>query len=133
MPRAVHIGSMTRDPARPRSADVTVWFDGACPLCTAEIDLLRRLDRGRRLNLVDLRGDGSCPLDRAAMLARFHARQGDGPIVSGVRAFAIMWRQVTPFQPLGWIASLPGAAWLLEPLYGLFLKVRPWLARRLSR
>lgn len=93
-----------------------------------EIDFFRKLDRrAQRLHFVDLMGDGSCPLDRADMLARFHAQEEGQPIVSGAAAFAAMWRQVTPFQPLGYLAKLPPMLWLLEQLYRQFLRVRPRL------
>ena len=87
---------------------VTVWFDGDCPLCLAEISLIQKLDQKKQhLAFVNLREGGSCPLDLGAMLEKFHAQEGDGPILVGAAAFGAMWRQVTPFQPLGWLAKIP--------------------------
>ncbi|MEY3234818.1 DUF393 domain-containing protein [Aquidulcibacter sp.] len=107
---------------------VTVWFDGDCPLCRAEIALYQRLDqKAGRIAFVDLTGDGTCPLSRADMLARFHAQEAGGPLISGAKAFAAMWKQVTPFQPLGYLAQLPLILPFLDWLYGQFLKVRPRL------
>jgi predicted DCC family thiol-disulfide oxidoreductase YuxK len=107
---------------------VTVWFDGDCPLCRAEISLYQRLDqKAGRVSFVDLTGDGTCPLNRADMLARFHAQEAGGPLISGAKAFAAMWKQVTPFQPLGYLAQLPLILPFLDWLYGQFLKVRPRL------
>lgn len=107
---------------------VTVWFDGDCPLCRAEIALYQRLDeKAGRIAFVDLAGDGSCPINRADMLARFHAQEVGGPLISGVKAFAAMWQHVTPFQPLGYLAQLPVLLPFLDWLYGLFLTVRPRL------
>ena len=107
---------------------VTVWFDGDCPLCRAEIALYQRLDqKAGRIAFVDLTGDGTCPLSRADMLARFHAQEAGGPLISGAKAFAVMWKQVTPFQPLGYLAQLPLILPFLDWLYGQFLKVRPRL------
>ena len=107
---------------------VTVWFDGDCPLCRAEIALYQRLDqKAGRIAFVDLTGDGTCPLSRADMLARFHAQEAGGTLISGAKAFAAMWKQVTPFQPLGYLAQLPLILPFLDWLYGQFLKVRPRL------
>jgi predicted DCC family thiol-disulfide oxidoreductase YuxK len=107
---------------------VTVWYDGACPLCVAEINLIKRLDRKRgRIATVDLCGDGTCPLDRGDMLARFHAQENGRPIMSGAAAFGAMWRQVTPFQPLGYLALFPPALWAMELAYRFFLRIRPRL------
>src|SRR3954452_15348714 len=84
-----------------RMAQLIVWHDGACPLCRREIALMRRLDRRGAIRFVDAANDGaSCPIDRAALLARFHARE-DGRMLSGAAAFAAMWRAIPLLRPLG--------------------------------
>lgn len=113
----------------PTSAPLTVWFDGGCPLCIREIALMRRLDRRGRIQFVDLGGDGSCPIDRAALLARFHTREGEGPLLSGAAAFAAMWRAIPLLRPLGLAARWRPALNALEALYVAFLRVRPVLQR----
>lgn len=113
---------------------VTVWYDSACPLCRREIALMRRLDRDGRISFVDLNSDTGCPLDRGAMLARFHASE-DGQIVSGAAAFAAMWRQIPRLCWLGVAARNPRVLALLERTYIAFLRIRPrlqGLARRLE-
>ena len=110
----------------------TVWFDGACPLCLREISLMRRLDRAGAVEFVDL-GEGVCPLDRSAMLARFHAQPPGGEIVSGAAAFAVMWRAIPLLRPFGLIARNRLALWLLERAYRLFLHVRPSLQALVRR
>jgi predicted DCC family thiol-disulfide oxidoreductase YuxK len=109
---------------------LTVWFDGACPLCAAEIALMRRLDRCGAIDFIDVSSPAApCPLDRAELLARFHAREQGGPIVSGAAAFAAMWRAIPLLRPLGLIAQFPPALWLLERGYQLFLRIRPSIVR----
>ncbi len=111
-----------------KTTRVTIWFDGDCPLCRAEISLIQKLDaKNQRLAFVDLATGSSCPLDRGEMLARFHAQEVGGPILVGAPAFGAMWRQVTPFQPLGWLTKVPPFLWLLNLLYVQFLRVRPRL------
>lgn len=106
---------------------IDVWFDGGCPLCQREISFMRRLDRAGRIRFIDLsRGDAACPLDRADMLAQFHARE-NGKIVSGAAAFGAMWRAIPMLRPLGLAARLPWIAALLEWSYIRFLRVRPRL------
>jgi predicted DCC family thiol-disulfide oxidoreductase YuxK len=108
---------------------LTVWFDGACPLCVREIGLMRRLDRRGAIAFVDISDSGAaCPLDRAALLARFHAEE-DGRMLSGAAAFAAMWRAIPLLRPLGLAARSPAVLRLLERLYIAFLKVRPRLQR----
>ena len=41
-----------------------------------------------------------------------------------------MWRAIPALRPLGVIAQVPPMRWLLDRLYVLFLRVRPWLQRR---
>ena len=116
-----------------QEAHLTVWFDGACPLCRREIALMRRLDRRQAIEFVDVQSPQSvCPLDRAALLARFHAREAGGEIVSGAAAFAAMWRAIPLLRPLGRAARWKPVLWVLEKLYLQFLKVRPRLAAWLS-
>lgn len=112
------------------SARVTVYYDSVCPLCLREIALMRRLDKRGRIEFVDVFDESSqCPLDRDALLARFHARDEGGKLVSGAEAFAAMWRQIPGLRPLGLLARYRPASWLLERLYRLFLKLRPMLQR----
>lgn len=115
--------------------EVTVWFDGDCPLCRREIALMRRLDRHNRITFIDVaRPEASgCPLDRADLLARFHAQEGD-QLHDGAAAFAAMWRAIPLLRPLGLLARMPPVLWLMERAYCGFLRVRPrisgWLAKR---
>ena len=110
--------------------DVTVWYDGECPLCVREIALMRRLDRNRRVDFVEAREAAHCPVDTRLLLERLHAREQGGPIVSGAAAFTAMWRAIPLLRPLGLLARIPPVLWLLERAYRGFLKVRPWLQRR---
>lgn len=106
---------------------VEVWFDGDCPLCRREIALMRRLDRRGAIAFVDVAsGEGACPIDRAELLARFHARE-DGRMVSGAEAFAAMWRAIPVLRPLGLMARNRAVLAAMERLYLAFLKVRPRL------
>lgn len=110
-------------------SEVTVWYDGGCPLCAREIALMRRLDRKGAIRFIDAaRPDSACPLDRGALLERFHAEEG-GRLLSGAAAFAAMWRAIPLLRPLGLIARSPAVLRVLERLYVKFLRVRPRLQR----
>lgn len=112
---------------------IEVWFDGDCPLCRREIALMRRLDRRGAIAFTDVAdGQGICPVDRAALLARFHARE-DGMMLSGAAAFAAMWRAIPLLAPLGQLARNRFVLTALERLYLAFLKVRPRLQRMMAR
>jgi predicted DCC family thiol-disulfide oxidoreductase YuxK len=113
--------------------ELIVWHDGTCPLCAREIALMRRLDRKGAITFVDAaQEDSGCPVDRAALLARFHARE-DGVMLSGAAAFAAMWRAIPLLRPLGLAARQPWVLALLERGYCQFLRVRPRLQRFAAR
>ena len=125
--------------ARPISttmSELLVWFDGDCPLCQREIALMRRLDRRRAIQFTDVSRTeaADCPIDRATLLARFHARE-DGRVLSGAAAFAAMWRAIPLLRPFGLMARNRLALAVLEQAYVAFLRIRPNLqrwARRLA-
>lgn len=108
-----------------------VWFDGDCPLCRREIAVMRRLDWRGAIIFIDVaNGQGVCPIDRADLLARFHAREA-GVMLSGAAAFAAMWRAIPLLRPFGLAARNATVLRLLERLYLAFLHIRPGLIRRL--
>jgi len=110
-----------------------VWFDGDCPLCRREIAVMRRLDRRGAIVFTDVAdGAGDCPIDRAELLARFHARE-EGVMLSGAAAFAAMWRAIPLLRPFGLAARNRTVLRALERLYVAFLKVRPALTGALRR
>ena len=107
---------------------LSVWYDGDCPLCRREIAIMRRLDRRGRIDFVDASGPASCPVDRAELLARFHAME-DGRLLSGAAAFAAIWRAIPVLRPIGLLARNRVVLNLLERAYLRFLVVRPRLQR----
>lgn len=114
-------------------ADLTVWYDGACPLCRREIAVMQRLDKRGAISFVDV-SEGqpeSCPISQDELLARFHVKE-NGQILSGAAGFAAMWRAIPVLKPFGHLARLPVLNRLFEALYKVFLRVRPQLQRMVS-
>ncbi|MBA4760711.1 thiol-disulfide oxidoreductase DCC family protein [Sphingomonas sp.] len=104
--------------------ELIVWHDGDCPLCRREIAMMRRLDRAGAIRFIDATDtDATCPIDRAELLARFHARE-DGVMLSGAAAFAAMWRAPPLLHPLGLAARHPWVLLLLERSYRGLLRIR---------
>ena len=112
------------------TAHCDIYYDGACPLCRAEIDFYRRI--GTRARFHDLTGGGATPVGvcRADALARFHVTDAGGRVRSGARAFAELWK-ASPgaWRILGHIAAVPPFVWIAEAVYRLFLRIRPRLQR----
>lgn len=113
---------------------ITVWYDGACPLCLREIAVMRRLDWRDAINFVDVSDNApvGCPIDQEELLSRFHASDG-GKLLSGAAAFAAMWRAIPLLRPLGLMARIPVVLGFLERTYALFLRHRPKLQRWMCR
>lgn len=110
---------------------LTVYFDGACPLCAREIAVYRRSRGSERVAFVDVAGAEPLGpgLDRGLALARFHVREADGRLLCGAAAFGRLWAQLPAWRPLALLLRLPGALWLAERAYRGFLPLRPTLAK----
>jgi predicted DCC family thiol-disulfide oxidoreductase YuxK len=108
---------------------LTVFFDGACPICVREIALMRRLDRRRRLVCCDFaRPDydtASINISSAELGRVIHARWSDGSVITGVDVFRAMWEAVG----LRFLARLSRLS-VVEPLV---LKSYAWFARNRLR
>jgi predicted DCC family thiol-disulfide oxidoreductase YuxK len=108
---------------------LTVFFDGACPICTREIALMRRLDRRRQLDFCDFSAQEYDVASRGFSIEDLgtviHARWADGSVITGVEVFRAMWEAVG----LGFLARLSRLA-LVEPLA---LNAYAWFARNRLR
>ena len=112
-------------------AKLTVFFDGACPLCVREISLLRRFARNR-INFEDVSppdASPSCSIDRETLMARFHPELPSCEVVDGARAFTEAWSRVPGLGCLVAIGRFGPSRATLNALYAVFLKVRPSLQR----
>lgn len=121
--------------ARP---ELTVYYDGACPLCRAEIDHYRRCRGAEAVAFVDVSARGAPAtlgpdLTFEAALARFHVREVDGRLLSGAEAFARLWRVLPGWRWLGRLVATPLVLSLAEAAYRAFLPLRPRLARLVAR
>jgi predicted DCC family thiol-disulfide oxidoreductase YuxK len=92
-------------------SEVHILYNGACPVCRAEIHHYRKASdkagaamRFEDFNTVDLE-TWRMTEDQAAR--RLHARLPDGRIVSGVEAFALIWERLPRSRWLARLVRLP--------------------------
>lgn len=114
----------------------TVYFDGACPLCRAEISHYQAQKGSEMLRFVDVAQPGAdlgADLEREQALARFHVRGADGALVSGAAAFVAVWDRLPRWRWAAHLARIPGILLVLEVGYRTFLPIRPILARVVGR
>jgi predicted DCC family thiol-disulfide oxidoreductase YuxK len=125
----------TMTPAHNPAPDLTVYFDGSCPLCRREIALYRGLTSTRSLCWVDVSAPTALPagLTCEQAMRRFHVRDAQGQLYSGAQAFSLLWRCFEGWRVLGWVTAVPPVSWLAEAAYRLFLPVRPRLQAWLRR
>lgn len=118
---------MTSGPA----PELTVYYDGSCPLCRREIALYQRQRGAEQLAWHDISaGAPTGPgLSCEAAMRRFHVRDAQGRLHSGAAGFARLWRSLPGWRVLGWLAAVPPISWLLELAYRAFLPLRPRLQR----
>lgn len=114
----------------------TVYHDGSCPLCTAEIEYYATRSDGNRLDFVDVsdpKAELGPGLAQKNAMSRFHVRLPDGSIASGADAFVSVWDALPAWNRGTRIASLPGAKAVLRIGYRLFLPMRPALSALFGR
>lgn len=111
---------------------IRILYDGLCPLCSREMALLRRKDRGGRLQFEDIATDAFDPakygLTVEQSVAQIHGVLPDGRVLRGVDVFVLAYRAVG----WGWLARL--LEWrptrpLVDRLYRAFARIRPRLSK----
>lgn len=93
------------------------FFDGGCPLCSREIAHYRRIDRGGRIQWIDVTQDqaalAAAGLDLPSAMRRLHVQEPDGRLLSGIDAFLAIWRRLPRWR---WLARLVTGLHLRRPL-----------------
>jgi predicted DCC family thiol-disulfide oxidoreductase YuxK len=112
------------------SAPMTVYFDGSCPLCRAEVGVYQKADGNNEIRWCDVSSE-TLPdgMTRDQAMARFHVSNEQGEMLSGAKAFIALWLGLPRWRWLGRIASLPPLPLILEAAYRAFLPIRPVLQK----
>ena len=114
---------------------LTLFYDGACPLCQAEILFLSRRNQAGLLDFVDINSERfdaakigiSC--DQA--LAAMYGQHDNGLLIQGVAVFSEAYRRADlPF--LAWIFSRKSLQAILQVAYRFFAKNRHAISRLLG-
>jgi len=115
------------------SHDLTVFFDGSCPLCRKEIAFYQNKRGADRIGWIDVSavtsGDVTEGLDCSAAMKRFHVLTANGQLIDGGAAFAALWQVLPGSRWAGKLFSVPGLRQVLNLAYDAFLPIRPYLQR----
>jgi predicted DCC family thiol-disulfide oxidoreductase YuxK len=108
---------------------LTVFYDGACPLCEREISFYRQREGADSVAWVDVsgfpEGEVAPSLSKDQALARFHVLNADGALISGGAAFAELWTVLPSFRLWGKLFQARPFVWVLNRVYDRFLRIRP--------
>jgi predicted DCC family thiol-disulfide oxidoreductase YuxK len=120
---------------------VTTFYNGACPVCRAEMTVYRRRSDAAGLPLVfcdvaaDARGAAQHGISADQALRRLYAVDAEGRLYRGYDAMLAVWKRVPRTR---WLARLFGnrltvepSAWLYEHLVSATLY--RWSKRRQAR
>lgn len=122
--------STTRGDPVPTASCDTLYYDGRCSLCAAEIEALRDL-RGEQLALVDIHSSAALETQNSAapsrdeLLRTLHLRRADGRWLRGADANVVAWagtRRGAALQVLRW----PLIRHAVDLAYALWARRRYW-------
>ena len=124
---------MTNAPIK--APELTLYYDGKCPLCLAEIEFLQTRNTHCFLDFVDVTTPDfeatehqiSCD----AAMAQIHGRTGQGDVLVGVPVFARAY-ELANLPVLAWILSRQWLMPVLQPAYVLFARHRQAISRRIG-
>jgi predicted DCC family thiol-disulfide oxidoreductase YuxK len=130
---------MTPDMSRAPRPELTLLYDGGCPLCLREVTFLRGRDQSRnpqqrRLAFVDIDAADYDPTSHGDIsyreaMGRIHAIRADGSVLRDVAVF----RSAYELIGLGWLyapTAWPVIGPIADGLYGLWARWRLPLTRR---
>jgi len=97
------------------SWEFRVLYDGACPLCVREIEMLRARDTRSALSLVDVADDAYSPSENAGIeyetaMATIHGLTPDERVITGVEVFERAYAAVG----MGWVYAFTRVPALLN-------------------
>lgn len=114
-----------------------VFYDGACSVCSREIEHYVRRDQNRRLIPVDISASNFDPTPYDITLDEFmyelHVIDRGGRVYRGVEAFWAIWQAFptsTFFGLMGTLITLPVIHPVARLCYKGFARLRPYLPKR---
>lgn len=105
----------------------TVFYDGTCPLCSAEVDMLKNYDKEGRLNLENIHASDFSSryphIDVKAADRILHGQGPDGKVLLGLDVTAKAWKLVGK-KPWIQVLRWPIIRWFADKTYLFFAKHR---------
>ena len=102
-----------------------VFYDGECPLCRKEIEMIRGKDKHNSLCLTDISVDGFQleGYSHETLMREIHGRRPDGSFVTGVEVFREIYDRIG-FSSFVAPTRLPVISHMFDLGYWFFAKLR---------
>ena len=109
------------------TVQLTIFFDGGCPLCKREVDFMNSRNQKGYLKFIDI-NSADFSFDKYGItykqaMDRIHAQRLDGSIIRDIKVFQEAYNLIG----LGWIyapTKLPIVDKFIEFIYGIWAKYR---------
>lgn len=92
------------------TAELSIFYDGTCPLCVKEIGALRVLNREQKLAFLDIEGEGFSEqfpdIDLKAARQILHGLKKDGSLIYGLDVSHAAWHLVEPGKVRAYLFSI---------------------------
>jgi predicted DCC family thiol-disulfide oxidoreductase YuxK len=119
---------MYLDPLKKIAEKLTIYYDGDCPLCLAEIHFLKHHNHRDLLNFVNLHAmDSAGEVNCALAMKNIHGRIGDD-LIAGPRVFDEAYKR-TDLKFINYLFSLAAFRFVYANFYVLFAKYRHQISR----
>jgi predicted DCC family thiol-disulfide oxidoreductase YuxK len=114
---------------------LTIYYDGECPLCLAEIHFLKSRNSRGLLDFVDVAApqfdEATHQLSCKLALATMQGRLGDGTQLEGIPVFVEAYRRAN-LPALAWLFSRSWLSPILNPAYYGFAKYRHSISKTIG-
>jgi predicted DCC family thiol-disulfide oxidoreductase YuxK len=114
---------------------LTLFYDGACPLCQAEILFLSRRNQAGLLDFVDIHSEcfdsAKIGISCNEALGAMYGQYASGVLIEGVAVFPEAYRRAD-LPLLAWIFSRKPLQAILQVAYRFFAKNRHTISRLLG-
>ncbi|MBC61106.1 MAG: hypothetical protein CMP11_01515 [Zetaproteobacteria bacterium] len=111
-----------------------IYFDGACHLCSREINYYKKLDNLENISYVDISKEDfdheKEGFDKQRVQQFLHVRKSNGDVVTGVDAFAHIWSVLGKFRLLRFLIDHQPSRSVAHFSYYIFSLVRPILPKK---
>jgi len=114
-----------------------IFYDGACSVCAAEMDIYRHKGLDDHLQFIDISAPEFDPVPYGISLDEFmyelHAIDRESHVYRGVEAFAAIWQafpSLTLYGLLGGLVVFPGVNPLARLGYWSFARLRKFLPKK---